>query len=37
VHTDLRVVDPIPRADAGIRTLARFLVEDGRPGAHRLR
>ena len=35
-HTDLRVVDSITRRDARVRTLARFLVEDGHPGAHRL-
>jgi alkaline phosphatase D len=34
--TDLRVVDSITRRDARVRTLARFVVEDGRPGAHRL-
>jgi alkaline phosphatase D len=35
-HTDLRAVDSITRRDAGARTLAPFVVEDGRPGAHRL-
>jgi alkaline phosphatase D len=35
-HTDLRVVDSITRRDAGVRTLARFVVEDGHPGAHRV-
>jgi phosphodiesterase/alkaline phosphatase D-like protein len=35
-RTDLRVVDSITRRDAGVRTLARFVVEDGHPGAHRL-
>ena len=35
-YTDLRVVDSITHRDAGVGTLARFLVEDGRPGAHRV-
>jgi len=35
-YTDLRVIDSILRRDAGVRTLARFVVEAGRPGAHRL-
>ncbi|MCE1191233.1 MAG: alkaline phosphatase D family protein [Acidovorax sp.] len=30
--TTLRVVDDPLRADSGARTLARFVVEDGRPG-----
>ncbi|MCS4509425.1 alkaline phosphatase D family protein [Xylophilus ampelinus] len=33
--TALRVVDDPARADSGIATLARFHVEDGRPGVHR--
>jgi alkaline phosphatase D len=35
-RTDLRVVDSITDREARVRTLARFLVEDGHPGAHRL-
>jgi alkaline phosphatase D len=35
-YTDLRVVDTIERRDARVRTLARFVVEDGRPGADRV-
>jgi hypothetical protein len=31
------VVGSITRRDAGVRTLATFLVEDGHPGAHRIR
>jgi hypothetical protein len=30
------VVDSITHRDAGVRTLACFVVEDGHPGAHRL-
>ncbi|MBB4905508.1 hypothetical protein [Actinophytocola algeriensis] len=29
---DLRVVDTLSRRDAAESTLARFVVEDGRPG-----
>jgi alkaline phosphatase D len=35
-YTDLRVVDTIERRDARVRTLARFVVQDGRPGADRV-
>jgi alkaline phosphatase D len=35
-YTDLRVVDTVQQRDARVRTLARFMVEDGRPGAQRL-
>jgi alkaline phosphatase D len=35
-YTDLRVVDTIERRDARVRTLARFMVKDGRPGPHRV-
>jgi alkaline phosphatase D len=35
-YSDLRVVDSTARRDATVRTLARFVVEDGRPGAHRV-
>ena len=34
-YTDLRVVDTVERPGAGVRTLASFVVEDGRPGAER--
>jgi alkaline phosphatase D len=34
--TDLRVVETAKRRDARVRTLARFVVEDGRPGAQRV-
>jgi alkaline phosphatase D len=34
-YTDLRVVDTVKRPGAGVRTLASFVVEDGRPGAER--
>jgi len=33
--TTLRVVDDVARADSGISTLARFVVEDGVPGPQR--
>jgi alkaline phosphatase D len=32
--TDLRVVETVERPDAPVRTLASFVVEDGRPGPH---
>ena len=35
-HADLQVVDSITHRDAGVRTLACFVVEDGHPSAHRL-
>ena len=35
-HTDLRVVNSITDRRAKVRTLARLLVEAGRPGARRL-
>jgi alkaline phosphatase D len=35
-YTDLRVVDSITHRDAGVRTLARFVVEAGHPGAQRV-
>lgn len=34
--SDLRVVDTIKRPGAPIRTLATYVVEDGRPGAERV-
>jgi alkaline phosphatase D len=34
-RTDLRVVDTVERPAAPIRTLASFVVEDGRPGPQR--
>jgi alkaline phosphatase D len=34
-RTDLRVVDTVERPGAPVRTLASFVVEDGRPGAQR--
>ncbi|NMM82538.1 alkaline phosphatase [Acidovorax sp. SRB_14] len=34
--TELRTVDDPLRADSGIATLARFVVEDGRPGPQRI-
>ena len=34
-YADLRVVDTVERPGAGVRTLASFVVEDGRPGAER--
>jgi alkaline phosphatase D len=34
-YADLRVVDTVERPGAAIRTLASFVVEDGRPGAER--
>jgi alkaline phosphatase D len=34
-RTDLRVVDTVQRPGAPIRTLASFVVEDGRPGPQR--
>jgi PhoD-like phosphatase len=36
-YADLRVVDTIERPGAGVRTLASFVVEDGRPRAERRR
>jgi alkaline phosphatase D len=35
-YTDLRVVDTVKRPGAGVRTLASFVVQDGRPGAERV-
>lgn len=35
-RTELRMVDFVTRPDAGVSTLASFVVESGRPGAHRL-
>ena len=32
-YADLRVVDTIERRGGPVRTLARFVVESGRPGA----
>jgi alkaline phosphatase D len=34
-RTDLRVVDTVQRPGAPVRTLASFVVEDGRPGPQR--
>ena len=34
-RTDLRVVDTVERPDAPVRTLASFVVPDGRPGPQR--
>jgi alkaline phosphatase D len=34
-RTDLRVVETVQRPGAPIRTLASFVVEDGRPGPQR--
>ena len=34
-YTDLRVVDTVQRPGAPVRTLASFVVEDGRPGPQR--
>ena len=34
--TDLRTIDDPARADSGVSTLARFVVEDGHPGVHRV-
>lgn len=34
-YADLRVVDTVERPGAGVRTMASFVVEDGRPGAER--
>jgi alkaline phosphatase D len=34
LYADFRVVEYVTRPGAGIRTRARFVVEDGRPGAH---
>ena len=34
-RTDLRVVDTVERPGASVRTLASFVVEDGRPGPQR--
>jgi alkaline phosphatase D len=36
MKTDLRAMESVARADAGCRTLASFVVEDGRPGAQRV-
>ncbi len=33
--TELRILDDPLRADSGVSTLARFVVEDTHPGAHR--
>jgi hypothetical protein len=35
--TDLRVVDTVERPGAPVRTLASFVVEDGRPGPQHAR
>jgi alkaline phosphatase D len=35
-YADLRVVDTVERPGAGVRTLASFVVEDGRSGAERV-
>nr|WP_218566072.1 alkaline phosphatase D family protein [Vallicoccus soli] len=35
-RTDLRMVGTVSRPDAAVQTLARFVVEDGRPGAVRV-
>jgi alkaline phosphatase D len=35
-RTDLRMVTTVSRRDAPAYTLASFVVEDGRPGAHRV-
>jgi alkaline phosphatase D len=35
-YADLRVVDTVKRPGAGVRTLASFVVQDGRPGAERV-
>ena len=35
LRADLRALDTVERPDAGCRTLASFVVEDGRPGPQR--
>ncbi len=36
LNADLRAMESVQRRDAGCRTLASFVVEDGRPGPRRL-
>jgi alkaline phosphatase D len=35
MKTDLRAMESVTKADAGCRTLASFVVEDGKPGAQK--